>query len=307
MATTRTDDLGNLMLAGIREVFDSAAQNQRPAEYPQICREVVEEKLVGKYETVGSMGPATKHVEESAGVYDKIEVDNETTITSEVIEKKVKATLEAKIFDQYGVVESTFGAPLVELLVSYKEQAVADVWNGVFADTGADGVTLASSAHPLKNNNALYNDNLTRGALTVENIKTAKNMFNHIYTQSGMKFHTNPTHILIHKDKLYDIKELLESNLLAWELSNTVNSLQMIAPLQIIASSYLDISSTGVAPWFLLDKTIPKAGCVLQKKQGLTLKTWEDNDELSFKANAYEVYGVGMVAPGYGFVASPGS
>ena len=307
MATTRVSDLGNLVLAGIREVFDTAKQNPGPIEYPQICREVFETKQTGKYDTVGSLGPATAHTEESSGVYDKVEWNNETTIVSSTVEKKVAATIESKEFDQYGVIEATFGAPLMNTLIMYKEQAVADVWNDCFTDTGADGVYIASSTHPLKNNSALYNDNLASGALTVDNIKTAKNMFNHIYTQSGMKFHTNPTHILLHKDKLYDINELLASNLMAWELSNTINSLQSVAPLQIIVSTHLDISSVGVSPWYLIDKTLKGAGCVLQKRTDVRLKTWEDPDDGTFKARAYEIYGVGMVAPGYGFVASPGS
>lgn len=313
MATTRVSDLMNsektqgLTLAGIDEIFNTAKQTPRPVEYPQLCREVHNEKQIGNYDTVGSLGPATKHVEESAGVYDKIEWNNRTTITVDVIEKKVKATLEAKQFDLSGIVESTFGAPLVETLISYKEQAVADVWNDVFTDTGADGVYLASNTHPLKNNNALYNDNLMSGALTTDNIKTAKNMFNHIYSQSGMKFYTKPTHILVHQDKLYDLNELLESNLMAWELSNTTNSLQNISPLKIIASSYLDISSTGVAPWFLIDKNLTGAGCVLQTQMGMTLHAWLENDDLTYRGIGYEIYGEGMVAPGYGFVASPGS
>jgi hypothetical protein len=57
----------------------------------------------------------------------------------------------------------------------------------------------------------------------------------------------------------------------------------------------------------MLDKVITDAGCVLQVKKGLTLKTWFENEDLSLKGIAYEIFGVGMVAPGFGWVASLGN
>jgi hypothetical protein len=307
MATTRVSDLSNLILAGSDEVFNKAAKAPRTQYYKDCSREVQCEKQTGNYDTIGNLTAAQEHVEESAIVFDKIEYNNRTSIVSSVVAKGVKATLEATEFDLYDVVKRQFGEPLINVMNTFKERKVANVWNGVFTDTGADGVALANSSHPLKNSASL-NDNLLTGALSTEKIKEAKNMFNFIYDQSGEFFDTQPTHLLIHPNKMFQALELLNSALMAWELSNTKNSLQDVAPIKIIQNKYLDYTvATDVSPWFMLDKGLTDAGCVLQKKAGLTLKTWFENKELSLLGVAYEIYGAGMVAPGYGWVASPGS
>jgi hypothetical protein len=307
MATTRMADLSNLILAGSDEVFNKAAQAPRVQYWKPLVREVTQEKKTGNYDTIGNLTAAQRHNEESAIVFDKIEYNNRTSIVSYVEEKGVKATLESQEFDLYDVVDQQFGEPLVAVMTHRKERLVAAVYNGVFTSTGADGVYQASDSHPLKNNSLLYNDNLLTGALSVEKIKEAKNRFNTIYDMSGEYMDTNATHLLIHPNKMFQALELLNSTLMAWELMNTKNSLQDIAPVKILENKYLNYNYTyDTSPWFMLDRNITKAGCVLQKKKGLTLKTWFENEDLSLKGIAYEIYGVGMVAPGYGYVASLG-
>lgn len=308
MAATRVSDLSNLILAGSDEVFNKAAKAPRRQYWKDIVRQVQQEKQTGNYDTIGNLTAAQKHNEESAVTFDKIEYNNRTNIVSYVWEKGVKATLEATEFDLYDVVERQFGEPLVAVMNNKKERIVADVYNDVFTATGADGVYLAHDAHPLKNSSTKFNDNLITGALTTENIKVAKNRFNFIYDQAGEYFDTQPTHLLIHPNKMFEAFELLNSALMAWEISNTKNSLQAVSPIKIIENKYLDYNvTTDTSPWFMLDKNLADAGCVLQVKKGLTLRTWFENEDLSLKGIAYEIYGAGMVAPGYGFVASLGN
>lgn len=306
MATTRVSDTGNLIYAGVEEVFSAAAQAQYPVDYKNIVREVPLQDLYGYYETMGDLGAARLHSEEADIMYHKIEWNNRTTITSRVYENGVKGSLESMHFDKYNIIESYFGKPLVQTMVNMKERVVAEIYNGVFSDTGADGVALAAATHPLKNDSSKYNDNIASGDMTPENVIDAKNHFNHIYDQAGEYFNTRPTHLLCHPDKLYLALMLLNSNLMALELTNTKNVLQDVMPVKVVTNKYLEGASAGVYPWFLLDKTL-RAGCVLQTSKGLDLKSFWDWDTLTFKGLVYEIYGAGMTAPGYGFVASPGS
>ncbi len=120
-----------------------------------------------------------------------------------------------------------------------------------FATTVADGEYDFDTDHPLENS-ALVNDNLATGALSVENLKDAYNKFNFIYDAAGNIFGSTPTHLLVHPNKMFTVIELLESNLLAHELSNTKNSL-MDMRINPIMNPYLDYNtSTDVSPWFLL-------------------------------------------------------
>jgi phage major head subunit gpT-like protein len=309
MAITRKSDLSNMLLAGSDAQFNKAAKKPRRQYWKDICTVKNQPKEIGNYDTIGNLSQAEEHVEGSAVTFDKIEYNNRTSITSKVYDKAVAATLESQIFDQYDVVTAQFGEPLVAALNIKKEHVVADVWNGVFTDTGADGVALASNSHPLKNNALLYNDNLTTGALSNESLRAAKNMFNFIYNQAGDYFDTQPTHLLIHPNKMFQALELLNSVLTAWQLSNTKNVLQDVAPIKIISNPYLTYTvATDVSPWFMLDLSLDGAGCILQSKKALALHTWFERAELdSLKGVAYEVYGSAMVAPGYGFIASSGA
>jgi len=306
MATTRVTDTGNLIYAGIEEIFRGAAAAPMEVDYKNIVREKPLQDLYGYYEQLGDLGSARKHSEEADVYYHKIEWSNRTTITSYVYENGIKGSLESMHFDKYDIIEQYFGEPLVRTMVNMKERVVAEVYNDVFTDTGADGTYLAYAEHPLKNSTTLYNDNLASGDMDGDNIIAAKNKFNHIYDQAGEFYPTRATHLLCHPDKEYLALMLLNSNLMALEISNTKNVLQDVMPVKVLTNKFLEGASSTIFPWFLLDKT-QRAGCVLQTSKGLDLKTFWDWDTLTFKGLVYEIYGCGMIAPGYGFVASPGS
>lgn len=306
MAGTRLSDITSLTLLGISEIFNSAAKADRELYYKNSSREVKMDLRIGTYQTLGALAAAETKVEGAPVKFNKIETDYQTSIYNYTRSNGVECTLEADAYDQYDIVQSTFGQPLIDTMIDLKEQTVADVYNHAFASTGGDGVYQIAANHPLHNAIGVYNDNLVTGELSVENIKIAKNKFNHIKNQAGRRFPTHATHILAHEDKSFALVELLQSSLMAWEISNTKNSLQSKDFSKIIYNNYLDYDiDTDKSPWFLLDKTL-KAGVVLQVKQALKLHTFYDDKTLDYCGLAYEMYGAGMTASGYGIVGSEG-
>jgi len=304
---TRISDITRLTQAGVDMVFNRAAKMPRRKYYAQIVTEVQQKRRIGSYNTVGNIGPATEKPEADTLTYDRIQHYLETNITSRTVGKAVEASLESLEYDLENVVNQTFGTPLMRVMQNFKEKEIADLYNDAFATTGADGVYLIDDDHPLQNSTSV-NSNLASGALTPDNLITAKNMFNSIYDQAGQFFDTEPTHLLIHPNKQYTALQILESSLLAFELSNTKNVTNDVMPIRIITNKYLDYnSSTNVSPWFLLDKMLPDAGAILQTKRSLWLKTWWENNNAVYRAMALEMYGSGIVSPGYGIVGSPGS
>lgn len=307
MATGTVSDILRMTEAGINEVFDAALKKPRALEYKNICREVKGDKQICKYETMGAIGPAKEKAEGDAITFYGVEQAYETTIESTTKTNGASATLEQLKYDLKGVVQKQFGEPLVRTLITLKEKAVANAYNTAFSTTGADGVNLISDSHPLSNNALKLNDNLLTGELSVATLKQGKNMFNFIYDMAGEFIDTAPTHLLIHPNKLYLALELLQSQLMALELSNTKNSLQEIHPLKVVTNRWLTYNtSTDVSPWFLLDKTLD-AGVVLQNYEPINKSTEFDNKNLIQYATCYEMYGVGVVAPGYGIAGSQGS
>jgi hypothetical protein len=307
MAGTRVSDITRLTEAGVDMIFNKSAKMPRKKYYTQIVTEKQQTKKIGNYDTIGDIGPAQDHVEADAIVFDRIQENYRTSITSTVKVKGVEASMESLIFDLQGVVKNRFGAAPLRVLQTRKEREVADAYNDAFTDTGADGVAIIAATHPLQNS-ASVNNNLATGALTPENLIKAKNMFNGLLDQAGDYYDSDPTHLLIHPNKLYIALQILQSQLVAFELSNTKNVANDVMPIRIITNKYLDYNNTTeVSPWFLLDKSMDDAGCILQTKRGLVMKTWWEDNNLLFRAAVTEIYGVGMVSPGYGLFGSTGA
>lgn len=303
----RVSDILRMTEDGVDLIFNKAAKTPQQKYYPNIVWEKKNDKRIGTYDTIGDLGAAEVKAEGGAWQFDNFKQGYETTITVETVGKAVEVSMEELEDDLYGVVNSRFGAGLFRVLLSRKEQECADLYNDAFTATGADGVALISATHPLVNSPSV-NNNLATGALTTENFIAAKMKFNSIYDQAGIFFDTTPTHLLIHPNKIYTALAILESNLMAFELSNTKNVTNDVMPVRVVTNNYLDYTAaTGVSPWFLLDRKLQDAGAILQVKKGLTLKTWwEDNNEV-FRGTLHERYGTGIISPGYAIVGSTGA
>jgi phage major head subunit gpT-like protein len=306
MAFTRVSDTGNLIYPGIAAIFNRAMKMARVLQYKPFVMEKNIKAKHGYYDTMGNLSAAEEHTEGNQITYDKISHLHRTTITAKVFVKGVQGSMESLHFDLYDEIKKNFGAPLVDTLAFKKEKVVADQYNNGFTTTGADGVYLFDDDHPLQRS-PLENDNLATGALTPPNLTAGKIKFEFIRNQAGELYPTRPTHLGIHPAKMYAALEILNSNLIALELSNTKNVLQDYMTIKVATNSYFSYNtSTNVSPWFLLDKTL-EAGCVLQTSKGVELNTRWDWDNLSYKGVAYEIYNAGIIAPGYGIVASTGA
>ncbi|MFA6359013.1 MAG: Mu-like prophage major head subunit gpT family protein [Candidatus Omnitrophota bacterium] len=306
MAGGRSSDITNLKKAGINFVFNEAAKVPQEQQWPMLVTKVNEEKEVGTYLTVGDVGNAQLHVEGDAYTFEGISEDWKTEITIATYGKGVFATRKQMKDDQTMSVNGMFGTKLIRSMIETKEQTVANAYNDGFATTMADAVYVFSSTHPLSNATGQYNDNLITGAITTDNIKTGLNQFYLIKNQAGNRYPTKATHILANSMEQFTIIELLQSQLLAWELSNTVNSVSKAQPLGVILNNYIDHTGKGdtYSPWFLLDKTIDRAGCIYQYRGGMNLETEVNFLTKNYEATCEEEFAVAFASPGYGCVAS---
>jgi hypothetical protein len=131
------------------------------------------------------------------------------------------------------------------------------------------------------------------------------NQYSLIKNQAGNRYPTKATHLLVNTLEQFTVYELLQSQLLARELSNTINSLKL-APLGIIFNDYIDHVSDGdtYSPWFTLDKTIKDAGCVYQYRGGMNVETELNFLNKNTESTCEEEFAVAFVSPGFGIVAS---
>ena len=307
MATGRMTDVERMTEAGVDMIFNKAVKMPRKKLYPMISTEKKQPKLIGKYDSLGDLTAAAVKVEGDDIPFDAIEQAYETTITSKTVAKGVHASREKLEYDLYGTVNSRFGVPLLKRMQQFKEIEIADRYNDGFTTTGADGEYIFDTDHPLVNSDS-ENSNLATGELSPDNLIDAKNMFIDIKDQAGLSFDTYPTTLLINDKKQYIAMQILESQLVAFELSNTKNVVNALEPLRVVANRHIDYTAaTGVSPWFLIDDTLEDAGCILQTKKGIWLETeWIKANQI-YRGMCFEMYGSGMVAPGYKIIASTGA
>lgn len=311
MAGGRSSDITNLKKAraSINFVFNEAAKVPQEQQWPQIVTKVSSELEVGTYLTVGDIGNASAHIEGDAYTFEGISEDWKTELTLVTYGKGVYATRKQMKDDQTLSVNGMFGTKLIRSMIETKEQLVADAYNDGFSTAMADAVYVFSNTHPLSNAPGKYNDNLITGAITTSAIKDGLNQFSKIKNQAGNRFPTKATHILVNTMEQFTLIELLESQLLAWELSNTVNSITKAQKIGVILNDYIDHTGDGdtYSPWFLLDKTLTDAGCVYQYRGGMNVETQTDFKTKNYETTCEEEYVVGFVSPGYGVVGSQNS
>jgi hypothetical protein len=307
MAGGRSSNITNLRKAGITFVFNEESKIPREKQYPLIVTQIEEPKPVGIYMTAGDIGNATLHTEGAAIRFEGIDEAYKTEITLLTYEKGVSATKRQMDDDQTNTVRN-IAQKLIPAMLKTKEQVCADVYNHGFTTTVADAVYMFHDSHPLTNS-AKLNDNLLTGDLSTDNIKAGINQFHLIYDMAGNQFGSKATHLLANTMQQFDIFELLNSDKMAWDLTNTINSLNSAGKLGIILNDYIDHKNKGdtYSPWFMLDKTLPKAGVVLQTRGGMKQDAQEDFKTKDWQITCLEEYAAADVSPGYGLVGSLGT
>lgn len=296
MASTYRADIARFLYLGIKEVFMKNLQAPRRTYYPQYVSNKTSDKKEEYYDTVGNMKPAQVKAEGAPIQYGKITQGYRVTVTNDTVVNGLQVSYEASKDDLYNVVNTAKTGELVRTMITQKERAVAAIWDGVFTNTGADGVANAASNHPLLNSSSV-NDNLASGALTPDNVVAANNKFNHIYNHSGELFDTEGTKLLAHKDKMATVMAILESQLKALELSNTKNTVPALKP---VFSKY-----TNINYWHIIDELLDSV--ILQEREGMGTDMYYDKkDTKDYFFNVTERYKAGLINPGYGFVSSAG-
>lgn len=288
-------DLNKEMYVGHMEVWKKNLEAPKNEAWKNYATVMNTTKMEETFETLGNL-PAAKITAPGASIeYGKSQDAYETTVKPVKVTNGFSIDLETSDDDQYSV-KGNLVTDLYSTMITEREKAVAAQWNGVFTNTGADGVFYASATHPLKGT-SLKNDNLATGTITPDNIITADCKFNAIKKHNGDVFDTSATAILAHKGKGALIKSILESTLKASELSNTKNT---VPSLKVILSKYL-----SAAPWHLLDENI--ASVIMLIRQGLkTHSEFDAKDTLVWYFNAYERYKSAVVHDSFGFVSSLG-
>lgn len=296
MAYTMTSDISRMIVAGQKEIFTKNFESY-PLEYNEITTNKTATKKAETYDSMGNLPAASEKVEGANISYGKVEQAYQTTITNKTWSNGYSVTLEATKYDLYNVVNSVKAKELSRTMREAEETRAILRWDNALTANLADGAPLCTNSRPLKDVPGSFNDTLTTGGLTPDNIKTTINMFGNFKNHQGGPMKCIPSDGLTHFTNMITVEEIMGSTLKAYELSNTSNKL----PKMNWHYSHYLASQTA---YFIWDKNYEH---VLFQ---WFMKTVFDSDEdkISTKnlyLNAIAIYETGVL-PNVGIVGSAG-
>lgn len=297
MSYTMTSDISRMIVAGQKEIFKKNF-DPFPVEYPEFTTNKKATKKAETYDSMGNLAAAAEKLEGAAIQYGKVEQAYQTTITNKTWANGFEVTLEATKYDLYGCVNSVKAKELARTMRELEETNAITRFDNAFATNLADGAPLCTNSRPLKNVPGTFNDTLTTGVLSPDNLKTGLKLFPLFMNHQGGPMKSKCTDGMTHSVNMLDVEEIMGSTLKAYELSNTSNKLPKI---NWHYSTYL-ASQTA---WFLWDNAYEH---VLFQ---WFMKTVFDSDEdkISTKnlyLNSLAIYQTGTL-PNIGIVGSLGT
>lgn len=291
-------DISRYLSDKITESFYKNLKKQKKEEYKEFFTPKKSDKDEEIYGSVGNLLAAEEKTEGGPLHYDTNTEMYFNTVINKTYDRGYSETWEKCEDNPDKVIANAQTGMMIRSMISKREKEAAAVVDGVFTDTGADGVARASNSHPLDTSKtALLNDNLmTAGAITPTNVITGCNMFNAIYDYAGNLLDTSATAILAHANQQSTVNAVLMSNLKAQELSNTKNTVPM---LKAKFGRYINANY-----WHLLDEEIDSL--IFQRRTGLI--PFSDQDTiltLNYYWAMVERYRAAIINDGYGIISNP--
>lgn len=296
MAYTITSDISRMIVAGQKEIF-TRNFDSFPIEYPEFTTAKSAQKKVETYDSMGNLPGVQQKPEGDAINYGKVAQWVQTSITNLTWANGYQVTIEAIKYDLYGVVNSVRAQELARTMREGEETRAILRLDNAFTTNLADGAPLCTNSRPLANKAGVFNDTLTTGGLTPDNLKTAVNMFGSFLNHQGGQMKSTPTDLCTHFVNMLTVEEILQSMNKAYEFSNTKNVLPKLTGHY---SHYL-ASQTA---WFVWDRTFEH----VLFQTFLPTEFDSDEDKINTKnlyLNAIAMYETGVL-PNIGIVGSTG-
>lgn len=296
MAYMITADESRMITAGQKEIFMKNFESFA-IEYTEYTTPKKATKKTETYDSMGNLQAAVEKIEGGNIQYGKVEQAYQTSITNKTWANGFAHTIEAIKYDLYGVVNSVKAKELSRTMRELEEANAAYWLDNAFAVNMTDGQPLCTNSRPLFNVPGSFNDTLTTGGLTPDNLKTAIAMFARFKNHAGGPMKSRASDLITHSVNMITVEEIFASTLKAYELSNTSNKLPKLTPHY---STYM-ASETA---WFLEDKNFDH---ILFQ---WFMKTEFDSDEdktntKNLYYNAIAMYQTGAL-PNIGIVGSAG-
>lgn len=255
MATMTRENFGELMTPIHKKIFFDN-YNEVPMKYKEIFKT---EKMTGKtqsYPHLGAFGLWQENTEGSDFHEDSFGEGNVASFEAKRYDKSYVLTWELMQDDRYSVMKGIgkggSAKGLGRSLRATQETDTAKVITGGFSNTGYDGVSLFSAAHPLASSTATCS-NLIEGALTDENLKKAMTLMRKQVDEAGVVISASAKQLVVCPELEFTAKAIVNSILQSGTNHNDVNTLPN---MNIVVWDYLSDATGETLPWFIQDTSI---------------------------------------------------
>ena len=211
-----------------------------------------------------------------------IEIKRETIDDSRVIDMEQQS---GNLMDASNRTKEKF----VHAPFNYADATSFTLAKKTFANTGADGLTLAHTAHTSKTGKGSTQSNKSTSALSVTSLKTAEEAMISYKTDIGEPGNIIPDTLLVPfhlKDEAYEINYSLGKLNTA---NNDANAYQ--GKYRIIVSKWLDLVDND--RWALIDSAYMKKCLYWLNRIPLEISSQKDFNTDNWRIKAYERYSLG--------------
>lgn len=216
-----------------------------PDMIPQVFNVESSDKWGEQSTSITGFGLVPASNENAPVSYDDFYQGYDKTYTHTLYKLAYRISKEMIDDEKWGVIKKAAQA-LGRSMFNTRQILAAAVLNGGFADTGPDGVSLFSNAHPLIGGGTTANT-ITAADLSVTSLRSAINTMADTVDDRGLLLNIMPKMLVIPNEVAWDAEEILKSSLKPDTANNAVNAFQRVS-LDYMVWNYLTDADT----WFLL-------------------------------------------------------
>lgn len=284
-----------LLWPGLQRVF-GISYREHEKVYPKLFNMIKSDKAYEEYLGMTGFGLAAVKPQGTSIAYDSAQQGFTTRLTNATIALGYICTYEEIKDNLYPKVSKGRTRSLAFSMVQAKELFAHLIYNQAFSSTlqtGADGVALASTAHPLVGGGTYANTPTVASDLSEVSLEDGLISVDGFVDDKGLLINAKVVSLIVPRQEYYNAVRITKSMYQSGTPNNDINAIQYTGaiPGGIIKDVYL----TAPHAWFLrTDSAGEESGMIWQEREAVRFFNDNDFDTFNEKAGAMERYAFGF-------------
>lgn len=292
-----TGSIPKALWPGLREIF-GMGYDKHATTYPMLFDTVTSDKAYEEYQQVTGFGLGQFKPQGTSISYDSQQQGFTTRLTNAAYALGYIVTHEEIKDNLYKKITAQRTGALAFSMAQCKEQVMHLIYNRAFTSgyVGADGVTLANTAHPNVSGGTYANTPTVASDLSEASLEDALIAIKGFQDDKGLFINVKATKLVVPRQEEWNALRLTKSVYQPGTANNDINATNYAnaIPGGTVVSVYL----TSPHAWFLrTDAGGDGHGMIYQERESIEFFNDNEFDTRNFKAGAYERYTGGWDDP----------